>query len=863
VAEFSAYRYRVFLAVCPQDRAWGRWLRGALERFRIDRDLVRRQTAAGPVPKSLRPIFWDCVDADATDGTTLAADIAGLAARIPLGLAGISALATRPSPHKSGERGEHPARSAANPNRSKNSKGGIAASNWRSRELSERTLAALQASQFLVVLCSPAAAQSPRLDELIRRFNAMHRDAQVIPVIVGGDPGHHLHDCFPTSLRYKLSAEREPTDECGTPIADTRAEGDGRQVALERVVARLLALDYEEAEPRFTRSRERARNIRHATIAAVLALLAVYEGGLTFAKQELVRNEALLDGTAETLGVIADNTVSTVRRLGLPNVFAADVLTTAEETARELISLGGETARLRYRKAALLISFARHNAALSQPDGHGPRTRAAEAEALLRSLLVEIPGNPAWQRDLAESYDALGDVLAAQGRRRDALAAYRMSAAIAERVTTEPPGTTPRSETTNRHLDLAARHVKAGDAAVQQGLVDDALESYQASLAVDQRLATADRNDPRWQHGLLIAHEKIGDVFRVQGELEQALASYRAGQAVAETLLAAEPGSLAWKRAFSVSQIKIGDVLALTGKPFEAMASYRVSNGIAERVTSADPGNATWQNHLAITHDRIGSVLHAHGDLVAALRQYRVSIDIASRAAAVDPANSVWQRDLGIAHEHAGEALLALGHAKEALAEFEAKRAIVARLAHVEPQNPGWTYDLGNSHARIGYVLEARGRFTEALQEYEACLKIGRSFVAADPGNAQWQRDLAVSYQRLAEARLRQGKTTQALAEMRRGRDIVAALIETAFRASLDVSPDLKQWTDDLARFDARISTLTGRAAPKTIIPGATAEATPTCEACPPGTTTASVLVASDLRSRMDALPAGTPKLDN
>jgi tetratricopeptide (TPR) repeat protein len=678
-------------------------------------------------------------------------------------------------------------------------------------------------------------------------------------------------------LRYKLSAEREATDECGTPIADARSEGDGRQVALERVVARLLGLDYEEAEPRFTRAREHARNIRHATIAAALGLLAVYEGGLTFAKQELTRNEALLDGTVETMAVVADVAVSTARRLGLPNALSADMLATAEETARELISLGGETARLRYRKATVLIGFARHYAALGQSSqsaadtgGSLPRARAAEAEVLLRSLIGEIPGNPAWQRDLAESYDALGDLFAAQGRRRDALAAYHMSAAIAERVTTEQPGARASAvasgEPSARHLDLAARHVKAGDAAVVQGSLDDALESYQASLAVDQRLAAADRKDPRWQHGLLVAHEKIGDVFRVQGELEQALANYRAGQAIAEALLKDEPGNLIWRRAFSVSQIKIGDVLALSGKPFEAMASYRVSNSIAERVTSADPGNATWQNHLAISHDRIGSVLHAQGDLVAALRQYRASIDIASRAAAADSGNSAWQRDLGIAHEHAGEALLALGHAKEALAEFELKRMIVARLAQVEPQNPGWTYDLGNSHARIGYVLEARGRFAEALIEYEACLKVGRSFVAADPGNAQWQRDLAVSYQRLAEARLRQGKTTQALAEMRRGRDIMAALIETAFRASLDVSPDLKQWTDDLARFDARITTLTGRAVPKTIIPGATAEATQgtqSCETCPPGATAASVLVASDLRSRMDALPAGTPKLDN
>jgi hypothetical protein len=105
----------------------------------------------------------------------------------------------------------------------------------------------------------------------------------------------------------------------------------------------------------------------------------------------------------------------------------------------------------------------------------------------------------------------------------------------------------------------------------------------------------------------------------------------------------------------------------------------------------------------------------------------------------------------------------------------------------------------------------------------------------------------------------------------------MAALIETAFRATLDVSPDLTQWTADLARFDARIATLTGRSAPRAVTPGvaATTEspggaATPAtvataaaCEGCPAGATTASVLVASDLRSRIDSLPAATSKLDN
>src|SRR4030088_1435523 len=63
VAEVSAYRYRVFLTCSPRDQAWGRWLRAALESFRIDRDIVGRQTPVGRVPKSWRQRFGDCADA--------------------------------------------------------------------------------------------------------------------------------------------------------------------------------------------------------------------------------------------------------------------------------------------------------------------------------------------------------------------------------------------------------------------------------------------------------------------------------------------------------------------------------------------------------------------------------------------------------------------------------------------------------------------------------------------------------------------------------------------------------------------------------------------------------------------------------
>jgi hypothetical protein len=55
--------------------------------------------------------------------------------------------------------------------------------------LTEQTLAALEASQFLIAICSPNAAKSHYVNEEIRHFKAIGRGAQVIAVIVDGEPG--------------------------------------------------------------------------------------------------------------------------------------------------------------------------------------------------------------------------------------------------------------------------------------------------------------------------------------------------------------------------------------------------------------------------------------------------------------------------------------------------------------------------------------------------------------------------------------------------------------------------------------------------------------------------------------------------
>jgi hypothetical protein len=116
VSEPVPFKYRAFLSYSHRDKAWANWLHAALESYRVDKELSGRASAAGPVPKTLRPIFRDREDFSA------------------------------------------------------------------GHSLTQRTLSALEAAQFLIVVCSPNAAQSEYVNEEVRRFKMLGRAARVIPV---------------------------------------------------------------------------------------------------------------------------------------------------------------------------------------------------------------------------------------------------------------------------------------------------------------------------------------------------------------------------------------------------------------------------------------------------------------------------------------------------------------------------------------------------------------------------------------------------------------------------------------------------------------------------------------------------------
>jgi hypothetical protein len=78
MAETVPFKYRAFLSYSHRDTSWAKSLHARLEAFRIDKDLIGRETSLGPVPKTLRPIFRDREDFSGghtlTDATDAALD---------------------------------------------------------------------------------------------------------------------------------------------------------------------------------------------------------------------------------------------------------------------------------------------------------------------------------------------------------------------------------------------------------------------------------------------------------------------------------------------------------------------------------------------------------------------------------------------------------------------------------------------------------------------------------------------------------------------------------------------------------------------------------------------------------------------
>ncbi|HTZ66176.1 MAG TPA: tetratricopeptide repeat protein [Roseiarcus sp.] len=218
------------------------------------------------------------------------------------------------------------------------------------------------------------------------------------------------------------------------------------------------------------------------------------------------------------------------------------------------------------------------------------------AKGTLRRLLNVDP-DQTWR------WIDLGDICRTTGSLDEALGCYRSAAEAAERTGDE------------RALSVSCDGI--GDVLVRQRNLTEALNSYQAALAIRQRLADADPGNSDWQGDLSVSNDRIGDVLARQQNWSEAVKYYAAAFAIRRSLARADPDNLDWLRNLSISNDRIGDALVSQGilspkrseSYQEALESYQAGLAIRQHLTRTVPNNSGWKRDLSISHEKIGDVL--------------------------------------------------------------------------------------------------------------------------------------------------------------------------------------------------------------------------------------------------------------
>ena len=144
-----------------------------------------------------------------------------------------------------------------------------------STDLAESVRLALDNSDALIVVCSPTAARSRWVNEEVRRFKELGRDARIICLVVAGEPRAADkglpadQECLPPALRFIVENGVVTDRAAPEPLAaDLRAGADTRRDAKLKVIAGLLGTGLDEL-----RRRDHARRQRQLAVIVAASVI--------------------------------------------------------------------------------------------------------------------------------------------------------------------------------------------------------------------------------------------------------------------------------------------------------------------------------------------------------------------------------------------------------------------------------------------------------------------------------------------------------------------------------------------------------------------------------------------------------------
>jgi len=570
-------------------------------------------------------------------------------------------------------------------------------------DLAQEIKAALAASQFLVVLCSPTAAKSRWTNQEIESFKRTRPEGCVLAAVAAGEPfasdlpGHEDEECFPPALRYKYDRRGHQTAKRAEPLAaDFREDGEGRRLAFLKLVAGMLGVGLDELVQRETTRRQRrlaylaAASIAGMAVTSTLAVTAIQ-----------ARNEAR-EQRREAEGLVE---------------FMVGDLRAKLEPIGKLDALDGVGSRV--------LAYYKRQDATKLPD-----------DALLqRSQALNLMAQVAYQRGNLDQSEAL----------------YRQAlAGTAEAVR--------RSPNDSRRLFEHAQNVFwLGEIARFGGRADEAVAEYGEYKRLADRLVALEPDNIRWRMEGFYGVENMGISLRNERRFPEAARQFESALQPIQNLAALDSGNLSYQKELATVLAWLADTQRDLGNLDAAIALRQRQVSVLEKASSAK-ADVQLRTQLIPAHMGLGILLGWRGQTNGGIQQLRTAIGIDDGLIAVEPGNEVWKAYGANARLFLAGILLQTGARDEAAQLAETGCALIGRHSGSAPASSTQTNCL-STQARVALAF---GDSQKALQFAQQGLALAQSEKSGDSFRDHFT--VAGAYRLLGDAQRAAGDPAKAAA---------------------------------------------------------------------------------------------------
>jgi len=522
-----------------------------------------------------------------------------------------------------------------------------------SPDLTESIKTALDQSEALVVVCSPAAAKSRWANHEIKYFRETGRADRIFCLLVEGSPERDSTRCaFPPALLVAEDGSWLPE-----PLAaDVSAAGDGKRDAMLKIVAGLLGVGIDDLKQREAHRQLRFRGV----VTAVSLVISIATIGMA-----IVANLARED--ADIRRSQAENLISFMLedlRTRLEPVGRLDILDAVGDEAMEYFSVigdrGSETEVFSRAMALRQIGEVRFR----QRQMEGAQQAFEDSRGITAALVTSSPQNQQYLFELGQAEFWVGYAALELSRADKALEAFTAYMEYSRQLLAMDPANP------NYQLELMYAYSNLGTMELGDAQPESALNSFERALNINMELVESAPGDTSLRDELGNSYSWIGLANLQLNQLESSEAAY--SSAVASLLELHESGqNRIHSEHFGQNNYLLGNVHLHQGNIEAAKSNFEVALGVFNELIEFDRENVIWLSargislfHMAQLQLVLNEPDEVRALLSGAISDFEQSLEFSARDIRVI-------EYLGLAEQ--ARALLDLGNSPDAALVLSAK----------------------------------------------------------------------------------------------------------------------------------------------------------------------------------------------